>query len=255
MNIILTTAVFGNWLDDYSDVREHSGLDIVDTESDTDEDIHDEEEQLTIVESNVPELPTPVDDVDDVDDDVPELPVSTDVPELPTSVDDDVPELLNISDIKPIPGYEDYTITRDGRIYSKYTRKYRKFFLNNGRYAIHLTNKQKVKKVFHLNKLICDIFYENKPQNYRDMYIIHKNGNKRDCRIDNLAYVSKSDLRIKTNSKTARRAVKLLDPKGEIIKTFDSISSAARYLNCSVSNVHYACTGQIRKCCGHTVSF
>jgi hypothetical protein len=100
----------------------------------------------------------------------------------------------------PIKGYEDYGITKSGKIWSypKYFRKglFLKFSKRNGYYFLRLTKNKKQKNIC-IHRLMAETFIpnpENKP------CINHKNGIKTDNRIENLEWC--------TNKENSTHAVK-----------------------------------------------
>lgn len=88
-----------------------------------------------------------------------------------------------------------YRIYDDGRVMNEKTGRYYKGIIRNGYRWFDLRwNNKKYSKSQH--RLLAEYFIEN-PNNYE--YVHHKNNNRLDNRIDNLAWVNASENNKKTN--------------------------------------------------------
>lgn len=122
-------------------------------------------------------------------------------------------------------------------------------------YLIVGLSKNGKRKNFYLHRLVAEAFIpnpENKPE------VNHKKGNKYDNRACNLEWVTRSEnqihakevLKIKYNltgldksREKQKRKVAMLDKDGNIIKVFDSVVDAGRYMNVSHSGICGCCRG------------
>lgn len=76
--------------------------------------------------------------------------------------------------------------------------------------------------------------------------ILHKDGNKRNCRVDNLIVVSKSQVAKITGPLSRSQAIIVIDKNGNEIK-FSSIRKAAVSLNCSYQTLLDFINGRYKK--------
>lgn len=91
-------------------------------------------------------------------------------------------------EFKEIPSYLGYFITNDGIVYSLKTGKYIKLSNQNGYYTVMLYKSDKAyQKCVH--KLVAQTYLEKKDE---DACVNHKNGNKKDNRVENLEWCTKS---------------------------------------------------------------
>lgn len=95
-----------------------------------------------------------------------------------------------IADMKPIPGFENYLISKDGKVYSTITNK---FFnpskTKDGYLKVALRGNGK-SYYFRVHKLVAMTYLEN-PNNLSE--INHKDFNRTNNNVDNLEWVSHND--------------------------------------------------------------
>ena len=133
-----------------------------------------------------------------------------------------------------------YRIYDDGRVMNEKTGRYHKGFIRNGYRWFDLRwNNKKYSKSQH--RLLAEYFIEN-PNNYE--YVHHKNNNRLDNRIDNLAWVNASE-----NNKKANKLPSLKDHQDyldydlsqEEWKTFRNtrymVSNLGRVKNCQTNKI------------------
>lgn len=155
---------------------------------------------------------------------------------------------------KDIPGYVFlYQVSNYGRIRSFQSRdggvKILKHSFDRAGYPIICLckNKQKITKLVH--RLVMISFYGNE-----NLDVNHKDGNKSNCNIENLEYVTKSQntrhaiangLLVPNVSKIAiekRKIVLMICPEtNEIIEKFISAHDAAKKTGYSRGNISNAC--------------
>lgn len=117
-----------------------------------------------------------------------------------------------------IPGIDNYYVTKDGHVYSRFKKSYRqlKTRINKDGYN-SLTIKG---KTYTVHILMARTFLEN-PEGYK--YVNHKNGCRTDDRLSNLKYSnnlykSEEYVSIPRNKKNSRYGRKLTNLQVEAIK-------------------------------------
>ena len=126
---------------------------------------------------------------------------------------------------------------------------------NGNGYLIVGLSKNGKRKNFYLHRLVAETFIpnpENKPE------VNHKKGNRYDNRAKKLEWVTSSEnqnhakevLKVKYNleglnisREKQKRKVAMLDKNGNVIKVFDSIADAGRYINAGFSGICGCCRG------------
>jgi hypothetical protein len=151
---------------------------------------------------------------------------------------------------KPIPNFPDYTISKDGKVYSRKRNKLVKPMQKNY-LQIKLYNKSK--SVLYVHKIVAEVYIPN-PEN--KSLVNHKDGNKHNNHILNLEWVT-----YKENSQHAcdtglcpkpkGKAVIQLDPDtGEEIDRFDFLQEAGKKVGLkSGDTIKLVCEGK-RKIAG-----
>ncbi|HWC54994.1 MAG TPA: hypothetical protein VG676_15515 [Chitinophagaceae bacterium] len=88
----------------------------------------------------------------------------------------------------PIPGYPDYTVTKEGNVFYKGQLKI--LIRKPGRSLKIRVQKNGVKKELGLAKLLAQLFLPNPGNHTR---VIFKDGNKHNCSLDNIQWVSNTE--------------------------------------------------------------
>jgi hypothetical protein len=151
------------------------------------------------------------------------------------------PEERKKSDIpensKKITDYPAYYLTNNGRVYSVKRKTFMKNRISGcGYVSIGLRCKGKTTKL-SVHRLVAELFIENKPENYRELQINHKDGNKLNNHVSNLEYVTAAE-----NSQHSKYILyphsctetPLLD--GRFLMIFTSITEAANYMKMDDGN-------------------
>jgi hypothetical protein len=91
-----------------------------------------------------------------------------------------------MSDIKAVPGFPDYLISKSGEIFSTKRGSYRQLkpCVTNGFYQVSLLNK-KSRRTFQLHRLVAMMFVDN-PDNFNT--VNHLDGNKLNNDVANLRW-------------------------------------------------------------------
>ena len=164
---------------------------------------------------------------------------------------------------KDVEGYEGlYLVSNDGRVKGTKSKKVLKFsYSYNGYRRVKLYRGAKG-KTFMVHRLVANAFVlnpQNKPQ------VNHIDGNKQNNTVDNLEWVTQTEnlvhavrlglidtnLMVKATSKKANQ----YDKSGKLIKTWDSMSEAARATNTYVGNITRCCQNKIKSTGGYKWSF
>ena len=100
--------------------------------------------------------------------------------------------LLGLYDMKTIKGYENYKITKDGKVYGRGGKELKQSISNRNYKRVGLCKNSKIKQ-FGVHRLVAMAFitnHENKSQ------VNHKDGNKHNNHCDNLEWVTPSENQI-----------------------------------------------------------
>lgn len=144
---------------------------------------------------------------------------------------------------KRIKDYEDYAITEDGIVISykyKVPRKMKTWYQKAGYENIKLCKNNKTKH-FLVHRLVAEAFIPN-PDNLPE--VNHKNKDRQDNRVANLEWCTRLD-NLKDSYETMSPirnfcTCRLINPQGEEVDQFQSISEASRYavqFGCSYSGM------------------
>jgi hypothetical protein len=149
---------------------------------------------------------------------------------------------------KDIPGFEGYTATRDGIIYSykkgkKYKMKYRDS--PDGYYRVSLCKDNK-----RYSKLVHRLIAASWIGEAKGMLVNHKDCDKHNNNISNLEYVShkRNSQHAQENNlvHTKKRKVCKITPEGVLVAEYESISVAAKQEGVLVSRICGVCKGKER---------
>lgn len=131
--------------------------------------------------------------------------------------------LLSIS--KPVPGYPNYRVTRDGEIYSNYKKSsYKKLtprIKNNGYAIVSMRNAEGVKFTFNWHQVVAMTYIPN-PKN--KPCVCHKNNIRTDNRVSNLYWGTHKEntQQCIEDNRFYREEPKLKDQLDEILEAYYS---------------------------------
>lgn len=168
---------------------------------------------------------------------------------------------------RDIPGYEGvYIVCDDGRIgYPNAFGVLKPTATKSGYQRVTLykrENGERTRKSFMVHRIVAAAFIpnpDNKPQ------VNHINGDKADNRVENLEWCTATENMVHSVSaglrdmtcctEATKKKVDQRTINGEHIKTWDSMSEAARELGLKVSNISHCCSGRINTTGGYKWNF
>lgn len=162
---------------------------------------------------------------------------------------------------KPVKGYEGiYEVSSCGNIRNSHTGAVLKPQLFRSGYLAVYLYKQKERKTFKVHRLVSIAFLD--APNEGETQINHKDMNKLNNNVENLEWCTPSynvhhswvnGGRLKNEEalmKALRKPIEQRTIGGKYIKTWTSLSEAARCLGINVSNICACANGRIRSCGG-----
>lgn len=156
---------------------------------------------------------------------------------------------------KEHPIYSNYEGSNLGRIRNKKTKRIlSQRIINNGRLYTNIFLNKKT-KIISVSRFIlsCFTYFE------KTLHCDHINSNKIDNKIDNLRWVTPKEnnsnpnsikKRHKISSTNANLPVECYDDNNNLIKTFTSITEAAKYYGCTDGNISAVCVGKRKRANG-----
>lgn len=169
---------------------------------------------------------------------------------------------------KEVRGYEGrYLVSEEGDVFSLYSGKILRHCINqSGYHRVKLYRKNgmlKEKKMFMVHRLVAVAF---DPRGEKPgAQVNHIDGNKANNHIRNLEWCTQTEnlvhsvrtgLRdMKRCTNATKKAVEQRTLDKQFVKTWDSMSEAARALNIPVGNISYCCAGRIRQAGGFKWNF
>lgn len=151
---------------------------------------------------------------------------------------------------KVITNFPNYHISTYGRVKNILTNKILKPILVCDYYKVNLYNNYKRTQCF-VHKLVAEAFIDNI---HNKPHVDHIDTNPLNNNVDNLRWctvkennnnpitVKKQIDRLNNYNIDRKRKVVAMNIKGDIIKDFESVLSAAKYVNTSTSNISKCCT-------------
>ena len=158
---------------------------------------------------------------------------------------------------REVKEYSNYEVNQFGEIRHKTRKKILKPRSNNGGYQ-YVNFKINGKNInFAVHRIVANAFIPN-PNGYTE--INHKDYDRTNNCVDNLEWVNSSQNKqhayLKDENKNSRgKAVVQRSKDGVYIKTFETISKAAKEMNCSVSAISNCCLGRTKTSQGFLWSF
>lgn len=166
-------------------------------------------------------------------------------------------QLSSKTEWREVKEYSNYEVNQLGEIRHKKRQKILKPRDNNGGYQ-YVNFKINGKNTnFAVHRIVANAFIPN-PNGYTE--VNHKDYNKKNNCVDNLEWVSSSQNKqhsyLKQENKKSRgKAVNQYTKEGIFLKTFDSVSDAAKELGCCVAAISNCCLGRTKTSQGFRWSF
>lgn len=151
----------------------------------------------------------------------------------------------SVAEGKPIPGYEGYLATEDGRIYSTKTGIFLKFNASRGYYAVSVRVDGKETKPY-VHQLVAKTYIPN-PEN--KLQVNHIDGDKFNNNISNLEWLTQSENichSVTMKLKPTKGGVDQLSKDGKILNTFQSLNEAARCTGVAKGSISNCCLGKLK---------
>lgn len=158
---------------------------------------------------------------------------------------------------REVKEYSNYEVNQFGEIRHKTRKKVLKPRSNNGGYQ-YVNFKINGKNInFAVHRIVANAFIPN-PKGYTE--INHKDHDRTNNCVDNLEWVDSSQNKqhayLKDENKSSRgKAVIQRSKDGTYIKTFETISKAAKEMNCSIAAISNCCLGRTKTSQGFLWSF
>lgn len=133
---------------------------------------------------------------------------------------------------KEIPGFPNYYVTSDAKIYSNKTKRFLKTRTSSDGYVIVSLRTSGIIKRLNVHRCVADVFIEDKPENYQELHVNHKDGNKQNNNVDNLEYLTCSENALHSSRVLGRKTctqVEILDENNNILK-FSNYKHASEFL-------------------------
>lgn len=158
---------------------------------------------------------------------------------------------------RTVKEYERYEVNTKGEI----RHKKRKHILtprkNSGGYLYVSFNIEGKRKNFAVHRIVANAFIPN-PNGYSK--VNHKDYDRTNNNVDNLEWVSSSQnkkhaYKKEENHLSRAKEVNQYSKEGVFIKTYSSVSEAAREMNCTVGAISNCCLGRSKTSKGYRWSF
>jgi hypothetical protein len=147
---------------------------------------------------------------------------------------------------KEVPEYPGYFVTDDGKVYSVYRKRFLSLQSLDGYLRVNLRKNGKSRK-FLVHRLVCELFTENKPENYQELVVNHIDGIRSNNNISNLEYATAQQntlhsiyvLKNSNRNGYFSHAVHMYDPEDltKPIQIFSSMKNAGLYFGCTSAGI------------------
>ena len=160
-------------------------------------------------------------------------------------------------DAKSITGFENYTVTTDGRVYSLRKKGYLIQRVTKDGYMSVCLKTPIRKENFLVHRLVADTYL---PKDSDRQIVNHKDSNRRNNDVSNLEYVTARENSIHSsktgNNAKFKKAVKMIDPvKKIVLASFTSLAEASKATKIDVMSISCCCNKKYRLAGGYLWQF
>lgn len=145
---------------------------------------------------------------------------------------------------RQIDGYENYLVLKDGRIWSRKTKRFLKTWDNGCGYDLITLSKKNTKQKFRVHRLVAEAYIPN-PEELET--VDHIDGNKHNNDVSNLQWLTRGDNIRKSRSKIVYQ----FSLGGNLIKVFPSTVEAERQTGVANSNISKCANGKTKTAGGY----
>ena len=158
---------------------------------------------------------------------------------------------------KEIEGFPKYYIEDDGRVWSEKSNKYLTLQTTSTGYLyVNLRDSEKKQHLKLIHRLVAEAFIPN-PEGYKE--VNHKDEDKTNNQVSNLEWCTRTyNINYGTRNKQTSRAVGMYDKEtNQLIKEFNSVSDAAKFLGKyeSRSSISKCANGKLNTVFGYKWSY
>ena len=132
---------------------------------------------------------------------------------------------------KQIEGFPGYYIEEEGRVWSEKTHKYLTLQVTSlGYLYVNLRDADKKQRLKLIHRLVAEAFIPN-PENLKE--VNHKDEDKTNNNVANLEWCTREyNINYGSRNKQTSRAIGMYDKNtDQLIRSFDSVSEAAKFLD------------------------
>ena len=158
---------------------------------------------------------------------------------------------------KEIEGFPKYYIEDDGRVWSEKSNRYLTLQTTSAGYLyVKLRDSEQKQRLKLIHRLVAEAFIPN-PEGYKE--VNHKDEDKTNNQISNLEWCTRIyNINYGTRNKRTSRAVGMYDKEtNQLIKEFNSVSDAAKFLDKyeSRNSISKCASGKLKTAFGYKWSY
>ncbi len=160
---------------------------------------------------------------------------------------------------RSLDGFPNYLIYSNGSVYSKAAKRLMSLQKNSDGYMaisfVRYENKKRIDKKYLVHRLVAELFIEGKPENWRELTVNHKDGNKANNCVDNLEWATHREQSLHTAYSLVNNVCKeviMLDlTTGRELDRFPSCVRAAKFIGATTGHIANCCRGVVNSAVGY----